>query len=310
MPRHFIHFLSARVEKAQPVTNIYHDVSDRISTQSLIPSPRLHSVAQARNLLHDPRKKIKDGRNRRMFRSSIKMSRKTISFSLPVVVIVQGESRFTRQEIESRSAPLAVLVALEVVLVIVVILRDGSRVPVLVADISRETVAGRRTPLDGLSHAGPMIVTEEDRRRRRRRQLRALKATLKVTGQERLYRVCLRRAWKTERETRSRDQSTTASRSYDTPLGPHVRIFNTPSCAHSSRFSRRPFISPLIRPFPLSSSVFSLSHFSMTWHSSHFSFMRSEIKRLETRLEIISSRGVLLLASCARCVVSASLCKV
>jgi hypothetical protein len=45
-----------------------------------------------------------------------------------------------------------------------------------------------------------MIVTKEDRRWRRRRQLRALKATLKIPGQERLYRVSLRHAWKTERE--------------------------------------------------------------------------------------------------------------
>lgn len=93
---------------------------------------------------------------------SIKISHKTISFSLQVAVIVQGELRFTRQKIKSRSAPLAVLVAFEVILIIIVILRDGARIPVLVADISRETVTERRTPLDGLSHAGPMIVIEED----------------------------------------------------------------------------------------------------------------------------------------------------
>lgn len=134
----------------------------------------------------------------------------------------QGKSRFTSQKIESGSTPLAVLVALEVVFVIVVILRDGVLIPVFVADISRQSIAGQAPLLDGLSDAGPMIVTEEDRRRRRRRQLRALKATLKIASQECLYRVCLRRAWKTEREIRSRDQSTTSSRSYDIPLDPYI----------------------------------------------------------------------------------------
>lgn len=187
---------------------------------------------------------------------------------LPIgrIVIVQGESRFTRQEIESGSASLAVLVALEVVLVIVIILRDRSVVPVIVADISRdETVAGW-TSLSGLSDAGPMIITEEDRRRRRRRQLRALKATLKVTGQERLYRVCLRRAWKTERETRSRDQSTTSSRFYNIPLSPYIRILTLSSFpSHiSSRFFTV-YFSFLFYSFFFSLSLSSVfSHFSAT----------------------------------------------
>lgn len=96
-------------------------------------------------------------------RPSIKISHKTIKASpYRSLLLFKVNSRFTRQEIKSRSAPLAVLVAFEVVLVIIVILRDGARIPVLVADISRKTVAGRRTPLDDLSHAGPMIVIEED----------------------------------------------------------------------------------------------------------------------------------------------------
>lgn len=160
-------------------------------------------------------------------------------------------SDFTRQEVESGPAPLAVLVTLEVVLVIFVIVRDAL-VPVLVAGILRETVAG--CPLAGLSHAGPMVVTEEDRRWRRRRQLRALKATLKVPSQERLYRACLRRAWKTERETRSCDQSTTSFRSYDIidPLSVLISAFLLRLCFRlvspfvilaSLRFSRRPCLS-------------------------------------------------------------------
>lgn len=173
-----------------------------------------------------------------------------ISLSLSVAVNVQGESRFTRQEIESGSAPLAVLVALEVVLIIVVILRDRTVVPVIVADISRDKTVAGWTSLSGLSDAGPMIITEEDRRRRRRRQLRgALKATLKVTGQERLYRVCLRRAWKTERETRSRDQSTTSSRFYDIPLSPYIRILTLRLFPLISRLDFSPSISPFFRAF-------------------------------------------------------------
>jgi len=117
-------------------------------------------------------------------------------------------------------------------------------VPVHVADVSRRTVAGQ-TSLGGLSHAGPMIVTKEDRRRRRRRQLRALKATLKIPGQERLYRVSLRRAWKTERErlalvisrlhppdliaSRSRSSLVSFAFPFSPPLATFIRPFISPS---------------------------------------------------------------------------------
>lgn len=151
-----------------------------------------------------------------------------------------------------------------------------------------------------------MIVTEEDRRRRRRRQLRALKATLKVTGQERLYRVCLRRAWKTERETRSRDQSTTSSRFYDIPLSPYIRILILLFPLVSSRFFVIYFSSILFFFFFLS-SVF--SHFSVTLQCSHFSFASLETKELETRFGIVVCRGVLLLVPCTRCIACASSCK-
>lgn len=179
-------------------TRIYDHIGAR-------PSPlRPHSIVQKRNFLAGSPGENEQRVKQEECQPAIKMSQRTISlFPAPPAPATGrcycSRSRFTRQEIESGSAPLAVLVALEVVLVIVVILGDGAPVPVLVAGISRETVAGR-TPLGGLSHAGPMIVTKEDRRRRRRRQLRALKATLKISGQERLYRVSLRRAWKTERE--------------------------------------------------------------------------------------------------------------
>lgn len=116
-------------------------------------------------------------------------------------------------------------------------------VPVIVADISRDKTVAGWSSLSGLSDAGPMIITEEDRWRRRRRQLRALKATLKVAGQERLYRVCLRRAWKTERETRSRDQSTTSSRFYNIPLSPYIRILTLRLFPLISRLDFSPSIS-------------------------------------------------------------------
>jgi len=208
--------------------------STRISGQGQ--AHQQHSIAPKRNnLLRGPSGGNEERAKREEHRQLKKVPRTKTSPPtrlpfLQVAVTVQGESRFTRQQIESGSAPLAVLVALEVVLIIVVIL--GVPVPVHVADVSRGTVAGR-TPLSGLSHAGPMIVTKEDGRRRRRRQLRALKATLKIPGQERLYRVSLRRAWKTERETRSRDQSTTSSRSYRIPITVLARVVRIPVLALS-----------------------------------------------------------------------------
>lgn len=101
---------------------------------------------------------------------------------------------FTSKQIESGPAPLTVLEALKVVLVIFVILHVLP--PLFLARVPRQRIAGR--PLGGLSHSGLVIATEEDRRRRWRRQLRALKTPLKVSGQDRLNRVCLGAACKTE----------------------------------------------------------------------------------------------------------------
>lgn len=100
---------------------------------------------------------------------------------------------FTGEEIESGPAPLTVLEALKVVLVILVILHAFP--PLFLADIPRQRIASG--PLR-LPRSRLVITTEEDSRRRRRRQLRALKTPLKVSGQDRLYRVCLRAACKTE----------------------------------------------------------------------------------------------------------------
>lgn len=216
-----------------------------------------HSITYKQNFFCYSRKKTRQWLQKKNVDLQLKYLIKNDK-PVPTGRSYQGESRFTRQQIESGSAPLAVLVALEVILIIVVILRDETLVPIIVADISRNKIVAGWTPLSGLSHAGPMIVTEEDRRRRRRRQLRALKATLKVTGQKRLYRVCLRRAWKTERETRSRDQSTTSSRFYDIPLSPYIRILTL--CLFplvSSRLDFSPSISPSSYSFFLSYHQFS-----------------------------------------------------
>lgn len=101
---------------------------------------------------------------------------------------------FTGKQIESGPAPLAVLEAFEVVSVIIVILAVVP--PLFLAGVPRQRIA--RRPLSGLSHSGRVVVIEEDRRGRRGRQLRALKTPLKVSGQDRLNRVCLGAAWKTE----------------------------------------------------------------------------------------------------------------
>lgn len=106
---------------------------------------------------------------------------------------MSGAQGFTGEEIESGSAPLTVLETLKVVLVILVILHAIP--PLFLADVLRQRIAG--SPLS-MSHSGLVIATEEDSWRRRRRQLRPLKTPLKISGQDRLYRVCLRAACKTE----------------------------------------------------------------------------------------------------------------
>lgn len=100
---------------------------------------------------------------------------------------------FTGEQIESGPTPLTVLEALKVVLVILVILHPSP--PLFLAHIPRQRIAAR--PLT-LPHSGLVTATEEDRWRRRRRQLRPLKTPLKVSGQDRVYRVCLGAACKTE----------------------------------------------------------------------------------------------------------------
>lgn len=113
---------------------------------------------------------------------------------------------FTGKKIESGPAPLTVLEAFKVVLVIIIILHAFPSV--FLTHVPRQRIAGR--PLRSLSHSRLVIATEEDGWRRWRRQLRALKSPLKVSRQDRLYRVCLGAACKTEIRRCSRNPNTFA----------------------------------------------------------------------------------------------------